>query len=103
MANTVQLGLVPGADPGAVKRAVFEPPGVASAQLADATVSILEDLMASFTGIFRIVELFVLGLALLIAFNAAAISVDERSREHATMFAFGVRPPSVLRGITMEG
>ena len=103
MANTVQLGLAPGADPGAVKRAVFELPGVASAQPADATVSILEDLMASFTGIFRIVELFVLGLALLIAFNAAAISVDERSREHATMFAFGVTPPSVLRGITMEG
>ena len=96
MANTVQLGLAPGADPGAVERAVFELPGMASAQPADATVSILEDLMASFTGIFRIVELFVLGLALLIAFNAAAISVDERSREHATMFAFGVTPPSVL-------
>ena len=102
-ANTVQLALAPGADADAVKRAVFEQPGVASAQPADATVTLLEDVMASFTDIFRFVELFVLVLALLIAFNAAAINVDERAREHATMFAFGVRPRSVLRGITVEG
>jgi putative ABC transport system permease protein len=58
--------------------------------------------MANFTDILRFLELFVLILALLIAFNAAAINVDERAREHATMFAFGVRPRSVLRGITVE-
>jgi len=102
-ANVVQVALAPGADADAVKRAVFELPGVASAQPADATVTLLKDLMARFTDIFQFVELFVLVLALLIAFNAAAINVDERAREHATMFAFGVRPRSVLRGITVEG
>jgi putative ABC transport system permease protein len=102
-ANVVQVALAPGADPDAVKRAVFEVPGVASAQPADATVTLLKDLMARFTDIFQFLELFVLVLALLIAFNAAAINVDERAREHATMFAFGVRPRSVLRGITVEG
>ena len=76
---------------------------MASAQPADATVTLLQDVMARFTDIFRFVELFVLLLALLIAFNAAAINVDERAREHATMFAFGVEPRSVLRGITVEG
>ena len=102
-ANVVQLALAPGADQDAVKRAVFELPGVASAQPADATVTVLQDLMSTFTDIFRFVELFVLALALLIAFNAAAINVDERAREHATMFAFGVPPRAVLRGITIEG
>jgi len=62
----------------------------------------LQDLMAQFTGILRFLELFVLLLALLIAFNASAISVDERARDHATMFAFGVRPFAVLRGLTVE-
>jgi putative ABC transport system permease protein len=101
--NVVQLALAPGADLDSVRRAVFELPGVASAQPADATVILLEEVMAQFTDIFRFVELFVLLLALLIAFNAAAINVDERGREHATMFAFGVRPRAVLRGITVEG
>ena len=30
-------------------------------------------------------------LALLIAFNTASINADERAREEATMFAFGLR------------
>ena len=103
VANTVDVAPAPGADLGDLKRALFELPGVASAQPADATVTLLRDVMARFTDIFRFVELFVLLLALLIAFNAAAINVDERAREHATMFAFGVEPRSVLRGITVEG
>jgi putative ABC transport system permease protein len=45
----------------------------------------------------------VLLLALLIAYNAAGINVDERAREYATMFAYGVEPRTVLRGISVEG
>jgi putative ABC transport system permease protein len=103
VANTVNVAPAPGADVESLKRSLFELPGVASAQPADATVTLLQDVMATFTDIFRFAELFVLLLALLIAFNAAAINVDERAREHATMFAFGVEPRSVLRGITVEG
>jgi putative ABC transport system permease protein len=103
LANAVDVAPEPGADVDALKRALFDLPGVASAQPADATVAVLQDLMARFTDILRFAELFVLLLALLIAYNAAAISVDERGREHATMFAFGVRPRTVLRGITIEG
>lgn len=103
VANTVNVAPAPGADLDDLKRALFELPGVASAQPADATVTLLQDLMGRFTDILRFAELFVLLLALLIAFNAAAINVDERAREHATMFAFGVEPRSVLRGITVEG
>jgi putative ABC transport system permease protein len=101
--NAVHVAPAPGADVGSLKRALFETPGVASTQPADATVGVLHDLIARFMGIFRFLQLFVLLLAVLIAFNAASIGVEERAREHATMFAFGVRLRSVLREITAEG
>jgi putative ABC transport system permease protein len=37
-------------------------------------------------------------MALLMAYNSAAINADEHTREHATMFACGVTPARVLRG-----
>jgi putative ABC transport system permease protein len=101
--NAVHVAPAPGADVASLKRTLFETPGVASAQPADATVGVLRDLIATFMDIFRFLQLFVLVLAVLIAFNAASIGVEERAREHATMFAFGVRLRSVLREITAEG
>lgn len=41
-------------------------------------------------------------LAGLIAFNSAAINVDERRREHATMFAFGLPVSAVPRTAVVE-
>src|ERR1039458_10602062 len=41
-------------------------------------------------------------MAFLIAYNSAAINADERTREHATMFAYGVRPARVIRGNVTE-
>jgi putative ABC transport system permease protein len=46
--------------------------------------------MDDFVGVLRIIDVFALVLALLIAFNSTSISADERARENATMFAFGV-------------
>ena len=46
--------------------------------------------MAQFVGFLAIAAGAVLMLAVLIAFNSARISVDERRRENATMLAFGV-------------
>jgi len=40
--------------------------------------------------------------SLLIAFNSASINMDERAREHATMFAFGVPVRTVLRMAVVE-
>ncbi|MGW2524631.1 ABC transporter permease [Streptomyces sp. NPDC001617] len=47
-------------------------------------------------GILGIAAGVTLVLAVLIAFNAASISADERSRENATMFAFGLPVRTVL-------
>jgi putative ABC transport system permease protein len=39
---------------------------------------------------------------MLIAFNAASISAEERTREHATMFAFGLSPGVVMSMAVVE-
>ena len=79
-----------------VKRSLFRAPGVASVQgIADASKA-TQEFLEQFMSIFQIIQAFVLGLALLIAFNTASINSDERSRDHATMFAYGVPVRRVL-------
>ena len=50
----------------------------------------------AFTGILGVAAAITLLLAFLIAFNATSIATDERAREHATMFAFGLPRRSVV-------
>jgi len=40
--------------------------------------------------LFIILQLVIAALAFLVVFNASNIGTEERSREHATMFAFGI-------------
>jgi putative ABC transport system permease protein len=103
IANGLQVVPAPRASVGDVQRALFEVPGVTSVQSVDTTVRVLRDLIDQFGGIFRVVEWFVALLALLVAFNAASINVDERAREHATMFAFGLRVRTLVRMMGVEG
>ena len=62
-----------------------------------------QDIFEEFTAIFVVIQMFVLGLALLIAFNTANINSDERARDHATMFAYGVAVRRVLGSMAVEG
>lgn len=101
--NELQVVPAEGSSVGDVKRALFSIPGVAVVQEPDATLEVTGDLLDRFAGIFRVVEGFALLLALLIAFNAASISADERAREHATMVAYGVRVRTLLRMAVVEG
>jgi putative ABC transport system permease protein len=91
-----------GVTPDEVKRALFGTPGVASVQPVTAYTSTIREEVESSLDILRIVEIAVLLLALLIAFNSASINADERAREEATMFAFGVPVRTVLRIGTVE-
>jgi putative ABC transport system permease protein len=100
--NTIVLEPSAGSSPDALRRTVFAVPGVAGVEEPGALGRQLEDQMGQITGILRILEFLVLGLALVIAFNSAAISSDERAREHATMFAFGVPTHRVLTMMTAE-
>jgi putative ABC transport system permease protein len=90
LANTVQLGPAEGTTPESLKRTVFTVPGVAAVEGVGDTSRLFRDALDEFTSVFRLVQGVALALAVLIAFNSAGIAVDERARDHATMFAFGL-------------
>ena len=81
---------------GRATRALRAPRG-RLAQPVSAASKVVKDSLNDFIGVFRVLQLFILLLALLIAYNAASINTEERSREHATLFAFGLPMRRVLR------
>jgi putative ABC transport system permease protein len=72
------------------ERTLFRLPGVTSVQPVSAYTDTVRKALTQRIQILYVVEGAVLVLALLIAFNSTSINVDERAREHATMFAFGL-------------
>jgi putative ABC transport system permease protein len=103
VANALYVLPSAGSDSDAVKRDLFPLDGVASVQPISAATKILKDSLSAFTSVFRVLELFILGLALLIAYNATSINADERARERATLFAFGLPVRRVIALETVEG
>jgi putative ABC transport system permease protein len=101
--NLVVVDPAPHTTVDEVQRELFGKPGVASVQPISAFVDTIRDALEDALAILLVVEGAVLLLALLIAFNSASINADERAREHATMFAFGLRLRTVLRMATTEG
>jgi putative ABC transport system permease protein len=95
-----QVVVVPSGDPDSLRNNLFRLQGVAAIEAAGGFADVLDNALAQFTGILRVIEVATVLLALLIAFNTAGISADERTREHATMFAFGL-PPRVVMGMAV--
>jgi putative ABC transport system permease protein len=100
--NQVAVEPAAGASASDVQRALFVKEGVTSVQEVAVLGRLLEDRLAQFTGILRILEGFGLALALLISLNSATLTMEERRREQATMFAFGLPVRTVLRTIVVE-
>ncbi len=88
--NEVVVDPRPGVRAAQVERAFFSVPGVTAVQPVTEYTDALRREIDRALGILRVVEGAVLVLALLIAFNTASINADDRAREHATMFAFGL-------------
>lgn len=103
LANQLYVVPAPGSSPDDVKRDLFELDAVASVLPIAAATQILKDSLQDFTAGFQVLELFILGLALLIAYNTTSINADERARERATLFAFGLPTRRVIRLETVEG
>lgn len=101
---TNQLTVVPakGTSQATLQRTLFGRPAVASVQPAAGFADVIQDSLRKFTGILRLLEVVALLLVLLIAFNTASLNSDERVREHATMFAFGLPQRVVLRMAVTE-
>ncbi|MEX2032315.1 MAG: FtsX-like permease family protein, partial [Dehalococcoidia bacterium] len=95
--NTVIVDPAPGVGLDELERTLFSQPGVASVQPVREYTSTIRKEIDRFLGILTIVEAAVLLLALLIAFNSASINADERRRDHATMFAYGLPTRTVMR------
>lgn len=75
---------------------VAELPGVASALPASAASATTKDLLSMLRELFLVLQAVIAALAFLVAFNASRVAADERRRENATMFAFGIPVRRVL-------
>lgn len=80
-----------------IKRALMSQPGVTSVRPISDFSDGVKSLLSLITTMLLVVDAVVVGMAFLIAFNSTSISVDERMREIATMFAFGLRLRTVTR------
>ena len=96
-ANELTVMPAPGYSAEEVERALFGRPGVVAVEPVTALADLMDRRMDDFVGVLQVVEVFALLLALLIAFNSSTINADERAREHATMFAYGVPVRTAVR------
>lgn len=102
-ANAAYVLPASGHSPDDVARELFTVPGVSSVQPVATAARVVDQSLGEFTGVFLVLEGFILLLALLIAYNATSINADERARERATLFAFGMPPRRVLGLEVVEG
>jgi putative ABC transport system permease protein len=100
--NMVWINPAPGASRAQLTRALFSQAGIASVQPVTGMADAFEEVMDLFFSSIYLVGLVVMLLAFLIAFNSTSISVDERAREIATMFAFGLPVRTVTRMCMLE-
>lgn len=104
LANIVTGVPADGSSLNDVKRSLFgSGEGVARVQGLDESFQSVEDSLDQVSGFFIVFRGFVVLLLLLIAFNTASINADERARDHATMFAYGVPVRRVIANLSMEG
>jgi putative ABC transport system permease protein len=102
LANSVSATPAESNDITSIRENLFRTPEVASVQRADAQADLMRELIDQFIGVFRLMQGVVLILVVVIAFNASSIALDERLRDNATMFAFGVPRSRVVRMVMTE-
>ncbi len=102
LANVATVVPAPGVDQDVLRTRLFGLDGVVSVQPINAMVDSMRDLISQFTDILAVVALFALALAVLVAYNSATISQDERTREVATMLAFGLPARRVMASAMIE-
>ncbi len=102
LTNVVQAYPTDAADRGDLQYDIFELDGVTSSQAVARVSEVFDEALEQFVGFLAIAAVAVLILALLIAFNATRITVEERQREHATMRAYGLPVRSVIGVVIKE-
>lgn len=102
LTNLVYVEPAPGYTQNDVQYALFHLPGIASVRPIAVFSEMFDQAMSLLTAFMTLVALAVLVMAFLIAFNSTSINVDERAREIATLFAFGLPIRTVLRMTVLE-
>ncbi len=88
--NTVAVEPAAGVSVAELQQQMAITPGVASALTVQSTTASMRDTLGVVSRLFIILQVVIAALAFLVAFNTSYLGADERRREHATMFAFGV-------------
>ena len=102
LVNSLTVVPAAGTSSAGLERSLFGRPGVASIQSVSAETDAVQETIDRFSEVIYVTELAALVLALLMAFNSTSISLDERRREYATMFAHGLPVHSGLRVSMVE-
>jgi putative ABC transport system permease protein len=87
---TNMMILIPNDGLIALKQQVFQQSGVTSVQSMREVAEGYDSILEIFVVMFVFLNAIVFVIAFLLAFNTTSINVDERVREIATMFAFGL-------------
>lgn len=102
LVNSVHVGPAAGVDVKELRRTLSQTEGVATVRQVSATMVAIEGFLDQYIGVFLVLQLIVLVIAFLIAFNTTRTNIEERRRELATMFAFGTRVRTVIRMAVVE-
>lgn len=102
LVNRLSVVPAPGYTEADVKRTLLARSAVTAVQGAAAMTDAVAQTMSQFTEVLIITVMIAIVMAFLIAYNAATINAEERTRETATMFAYGIRPRGVISGNVLE-
>lgn len=87
--NSVMILPKIGITEASIQKSFFNLPGYSGIQSVTKLVKAYEELIEIFKSIFDVLQYVVMILALLLVYNTSSVNIDERTRELATMAAFG--------------
>ena len=102
LVNRISVAPAPGRTEVDVKRALLAMPSVTAVQSATAMTDAVDQTVSRITDVLVVTVAIAMIMALLIAYNAAAINAEERTRETATILASGISPRTVIAGNMFE-
>ncbi|MFW9906456.1 MAG: ABC transporter permease [Candidatus Thorarchaeota archaeon] len=89
LVNAVMILPKQGITEASIQKNFFNLQGYSGVQSVVKLVKVYEELIEMFKSLFDVIQYVVLILALLLVYNTTTVNIDERTRELATMSAFG--------------
>jgi putative ABC transport system permease protein len=98
LVNAVMVLPKQGITEATIQKDFFDLQGYSGVQSVVKLVKVYEELIQMFKSMFDVIQYVVMILALLLVYNTTTVNIDERTRELATMAAFGtpIRTSSLI-------